>query len=478
MTALHRRSGIAAIVAGLALLVVAARLPFLGNLLIDEEGCFAYLVLGPAPVMHGDIGIFQGRIDGVDRLLSAERNPLPYWFLDRIVRPTFGRSDLEGMSIAEISRAARLPFFALFLGGAAMVLVVLWRHMTSAAADLRVAAALVSAYALTTPLAVGGSIQPQLDGGLGVLLAGAAGGTLLLVRTGRRALRVGGGLLAGFVAGLAKTEWAIALAAAILAGMVLFWIVGRGRERDRGSRPINGDVEVVAAALVGLAVALAAVALVAPEAMAGGFSIARRAGSAGPGIGFVLRRQIRFMYPAVALGIIATVVLLPHLREMLRRELAVAVIAAWGAAICTAYLLAGWMGDGFPRYYMPGIILLTLAAVVGLARLDVTARIRRAVASACLLGLAVNAVTLTERAVAGRSITSVPGAPLAAIEARFADNARRFAAEPQVFLDFVSFGIYHRNVDFVGLNLGADGARFWVERWKPGFSGALVPPDR
>jgi len=87
-------------------------------------------------------------------------------------------------------------------------------------------------------------------------------------------------------------------------------------------------------------------------------------------------------------------------------------------------------------------------------------------------------VTLTERAVAGRSITSVPGAPLAAIEARFADNARRFAAEPQVFLDFVSFGIYHRNVDFVGLNLGADGARFWVERWKPGFSGALVPPDR
>src|SRR5262245_26392224 len=49
---------------GLALvLIVAARLPFISNVLIDEEGSLANLVLGAQPVMQGANSLLIGRID-------------------------------------------------------------------------------------------------------------------------------------------------------------------------------------------------------------------------------------------------------------------------------------------------------------------------------------------------------------------------------------------------------------------------------
>src|SRR5271169_3930536 len=102
----------------------------------------------------------------------AFRSIVPYFIMEKAGRAL--RWPSRSADPTTLSLAARLPFFLLFLGGIAGLIVLLvlafrstqrWRFAT--------AAGLVT-YALTTPLAVGASIQPQVDGSVGVLLLGIA----------------------------------------------------------------------------------------------------------------------------------------------------------------------------------------------------------------------------------------------------------------------------------------------------------------
>ena len=67
-------------------------------------------------------------------------------------------------------------------------------------------------YGLTTPLAIGGSIQPQIDASVGVALVGLA--AWLLTAAWGRGLQVWAAIAAGVLVGFGKQEWTLAFAAA------------------------------------------------------------------------------------------------------------------------------------------------------------------------------------------------------------------------------------------------------------------------
>jgi len=210
----------------LALAVVAYRLPFLSNVLIGEEGTHAYLVLGPRPVINGDDALFLARLDGKDILLFVDRNVLIYQFLD-VVGRGIGQilPSCREFTMACVSLHARFPFLAIFLGGLAVAFLGVRRHLAFDRPWMLAAQMLVFLYLCTTPLLVGGSIQPQIDGALGVLIVATAAALLLSVQEHDKTYRtVAAAFLAGMAGALGKNEWAIALAAS--AGTVIVLLAG------------------------------------------------------------------------------------------------------------------------------------------------------------------------------------------------------------------------------------------------------------
>lgn len=462
---------------GLAvLLIAAARLPFLSQVLIDEEGSHAHLVLGTEPVMRGNLGLLIARVDGVDVLGSVERNPLPYLFIDRVMRGWLGPGNVDGWPIAAISRAARLPFLAMFMIGCLAFAAVAVRAGLGRDAPTRAAIALALAYAMTAPIVVGGSIQPQLDGSIGVLVVGVAGALIVAGPRIAGPAAIACSFAGGFVGGLGKTEWAAAFAGALLAALVARWLWMRRRGGAAPPAATRADTVAAVAAIAGVATAFACVATAAPDALGGGLGIAARIARTGANPFTVLRGQLRLTYPLIVLAVPALALAVTRLDRLLMQHLVLTVTLIWGLAIGTAYFLAGWAGDGFPRYYVPAIALTGLSLVGMLAAVEPPRWLTRAVIGVAAIGLVANAASLTERTIVQRSITSVPGLSLAAMEQRFADNARRFAERPQIFFESASFGIYFPNVDFASAALGYDGAVALVRRHKPGFAGELTRP--
>ena len=72
-------------------------------------------------------------------------------------------------------------------------------------------------YGLTTPLAIGGSIQPHIDASVGVALVGLA--AWLLTAVWGPGLQLWAAIAAGVLIGFGKQEWSLAFAAA--GGVVL-----------------------------------------------------------------------------------------------------------------------------------------------------------------------------------------------------------------------------------------------------------------
>jgi hypothetical protein len=461
---------------GIALVViVAARLPFIANVLIDEEGSLANLVLGTQPVMHGANSLLIGRIDGVDVIGPGGRTPMPYLFLDRVVRPLLGAGDVDGWSMAAISRASRLPFLVVFMIGCLAIAGFAARIAAPLARSTRTAIVLVLTYAMTAPIVVGGSIQPQLDGSIGVLVAALGG---VLIAGGRRLggpLAIACGFAGGVTTGLGKTEWAAALAGAVVTALALrwLWMRWRGLEAPPEAR---GDTGVLLAALAGVVAALAAVIAFAPPGVADGVNLATMIATTAEYRLTVFQQQLPHAYPLLLLGGLVLVLAFARLDRLLTQHLALVVILIWGFAIGTAYALSGWSGDGFPRYHIPAIALMSLALIGMLATLEPPRWLARAVIAVGAVGLIVNAASLTERAARGLSISSIPGLVLADVEQSLADAARRYRERRQVFFAYASIGVYFRDIEFIAIPVGEEDALRLVRERRPGFTGEFSRP--
>ena len=162
-------------------LLVLTRAPFLSNVLVGEEGMHAAFVLAKgsyAPVNEQGIPqLMLGSFEGEAFLGATQHSIGPYvvlrW-LSTVTPVAIGDPLPLSDALAARSVQARLPFFLLYLLGVAGLL---WRWATVCIEHPSwrwwVFGGLLF-YGLTTPLAVGGSIQPQIDASVGVVLVGLA----------------------------------------------------------------------------------------------------------------------------------------------------------------------------------------------------------------------------------------------------------------------------------------------------------------
>ena len=436
-----------------AVLLVASRLPFLSNTLVGEEGTFAALILSEPPssavTANGLPQLMVAQIEGRPAYITFEHQIVPYILLEDGVGAVARRANVFGHGADYRTLVARGAFFLPFAIG---VLGLLWLA-TAGLADGRPLAAVAVplaavAYALTTPLAVGASVQPQVDGAVGGLLIGTAA-FLMVATEGKRSAGIAFPI-AGVLVGLGRHEWALAFLAAGLGTALLAAILRTGRA--------GLALSFVAGLAVGVGVSVAA----SPADYMSSFNVMGRVYALPSSRLALLQRQLPYTAPVLLLGLLAAALAASSLRAVVSARPGTVVLTAGGIAIAAGFAASGWGGDGFPRYYAPALIALAYA-IVALIRPEAWPRLVRYGALAALVaGTVWNAAWLYDSRVRDVSITSSPGTDLGALRAQLARSAARAKAEKGVVLEHASIWLYFPDVDFISRDMGPEGGRGFV----------------
>jgi hypothetical protein len=462
----------------LLVLIVAARLPFITDILAGEEGEFAALVLNDPPTSALDPNHLPrriaGSIDGTLILATFQRTVMPYIVLERIARLFAPRQALVRLPPEQLTVAARLPFAVIFLLGSAGLVARTVSAATSASKYPSVAITIaplgVTLWSLTSPLAVGASIEPQLDGSVGVLLLGTAT-TLLAFGDVERRSAHWYFFSAGVLAGLGKQEWALAFAVATL-GAAFLSLWPTSARRNRGI--------AFAAFSIGLALAVALSYAISPADYREGFAIMVSFYSQTGGHLWALERpQWPLTLPVVVLILADGAFLAIVLRRVLRQApgLLLAYLGATGIAI--GYAISGWTGDDFPRYFAPPLVTLPIVFVALWQRFKdrITPPIGWSVVGATPVGLCASFVFLAGSYNDKISVAEFRGTPLATFERDIATAVELARNTHAIVLTQTTTWIYHQNIDFL-----SSANRSWAEEYiathAPAIKSRIVEPSQ
>ena len=466
--------------AALLVLIAVARMPFIGNVLAGEEGDFAALVLDDVPTsVASDTHLPRdqiGFIDGKPVLTSFHRTVMPYIILERLGRAFAVRHALGRLPAEQLTIAARLPFAVIFLLGIIGLIALTVEAAASPSERPAMSATLaplgLTLWALTTPLAVGSSIEPQVDGSVGVLLLGTAA-SLLVIGDISRATARWRFLIAGLLAGLGKHEWALAFAAAALGTLLIVLLFSSLRRQT---------VLAVAAFLIALAVGIALSYAVSPADYRNGFGImASFYSRTGWHLWALERPQLPFTMPVVALVAADGIFLALVLRPLLRTAPGLLLAYLGAAAITVGYIVSGWPGDFFPRYFTPPLIISTIVFVALWLRFKdrIAPVIGWAVAAGAVLGLGANYLFLARSYDNKLALTSFTGTPLADIKRNAAAAAELGRDRRDIVFTFTPSWIYSQGINYISAGLQKFDAEEHIETSYPAYKGHIVyPPDR
>jgi hypothetical protein len=449
--------GRALAVAVAAVLLVATRLPFLANTLVGEEGIFAALIVSPTPssavTANRLPGLMVGQVEGRLAYTIFEHQIVPYLLLEDGIGALARRAGAfehgAAYRTAVVRGAYLLPFVVGMLG-------LLWLAAGPAGGRPSDAA---------LPLAVGASVQPQVDGAVGGLLVGTAA-FLLVATEGTRSARWARTAfpLAGALIGLGRHEWAMAFAAAGLGASLLAAVLRTGR----AVLPLGFVVGIAA----GVAVSFAA----SPADYMASFDVMKRVYAVPSDRLALLRRQLPYTAPVLVLGVLAAGLIASSLRRAVAERPGAVILAAGGIGIAAGFAASGWGGDGFPRYHAPALVALAYA-IVALLRGAAWPRLaRRLAAGIFAAGVLANAHWLYDSRARDVSITSGPGTDLAALRAQLAGSAAFARAERRIVLEHASLWLYYPDVDFIGRDMGPDGARQFLAANYPHLKDRPIVP--
>ena len=429
-------------------LLVLSRAPFMSNVLVGEEGMHAAFVLAKgshAPLNEQGIPqLMLGSFEGEAFLGATQHSIGPYVIL-RWLSGVWPVAVGDPLPISDALEArsiqARLPFLLLYLLGVAGLL---WRWATvcvqSPSWRCWVFGGLLF-YGLTTPLAIGGSIQPQIDASVGVALVGLA--AWLLTAVWGPGLQVWKAIAAGALVGFGKQEWTLAFAAAWVVVLLLskLW-------RCANAGPLGGFA-------LGLGVGTALTYGLSPADYLASFNLMDHFLSKSSDVNrFELLMQWRsYLAPVLLFLLLMTVAGVGRLPQLVRQSPGAVIVAGGAWAIAVGFAAAGWRGDGFPRYYAPALVASLYALqlfVLGwpdLGQRRFTAMVGLAFIA---FGLSLNFGVIGDGLSQKESITSIPGLRLKPVTRRFERIMERSGDENQaVYVDHSGLWIYLPAQDFV-----------------------------
>jgi hypothetical protein len=452
----------------LALALVVSRLPFLGNTLLGEEGMFAVLVLDPktpsSEVANGLPQQLIAQIDGRRVYGIFEHQIVPYLIMERGVGILGRAAHTFERDFTYRNIVARGCYFVLFCIG---VLGLLWLAAASIVETRldgpRFVVAVLVVYFLSTPLLLGASIQPQVDGSVGVMLTGLAALTITAgLGRGQRSAAL---LAAGVLIGLGRIEWVLVFIPASLAVLV-------GQVALANQAPRHLPLIFVVGLVIGSAISY----LASPDDYIAGIDLLKRFSTDASSSFEAARQQWFLLTPVFAAAASAVIFVMLQLRRLLREATGTLVLTLGSVGMIAGFAVSNWVGDGFPRYYAPAIVTLSYAIVDLATRTNWSNTNRVAAVSLMLVGGWFNLTYALNGLSNDSSITSLPGTRLALARAQMEESAKWAEADRAIPFEYSSFIIYYPNLSFVSRDLGLDIAKELLTETNPADVGRLRVP--
>lgn len=467
----------------LFLLMIAVRVPFLHQPLIGEEGMFAMIITGyqspaikttddlPSKIDQNCLLVF-GHIDEAgDTLGRPGRNIAPYCFLGFLVKPIISPMNVVDLSFDAKSRLIRSAFLGLssigFLSLCFLTYLVSLR-LSGLKASLPF---LLLLFFASTHLAVGSSIQPQLDGAFGFLLLSNAA---LLIYFGSRPSTPSWAVfpayfLAGFLVAFCKNEWPITLLASVVM-VYLALFASRIFTFYHGSfigfSESKSNIVVGMGLVLGCASGMGLCYLFSPADYLAGFNLMKNIHGSQESHVKIFFQSLKFNFqilaPNFAILILGLWCVFKNWKSLLDQEIGLLILYVLSLGILVGFLQSGWGGDGFPRYYLPPLLLSGIFAITQLPSWADSFRPKAIKVTATILGVAIifNYGSLFNKFSAGESVT-VPG-NYADIKNSLIGAAAINKRDPYgVMVHQVGLGFYFPGANFISIDIGREAALQW-----------------
>lgn len=429
------------------LLILLMPVPFLSNILIMEEGLFAYLAVNTEiskPINSRDL-LMTGREKGVDHWTAPRHPVLPYLVITKVFRPLSDAADFDSWTMEEKTREARLPFYITYVISMLPVILMgawLFKRKTWEEVSLPV---IFIGFLGTSPLLVGGAHQTIYDGNIGVLLTTfCAMGLAVIPRLKSLPLRTAILFGCGFISAMGKNEWTIAFIAAILGTMILY---------SASSHKFPHFWFISVSALIGTAVGSLLHFFIDPFNYLQGIYLMYSFGYE-PHRNYIYAfiYRIPWLFPFILVFMMSGYILRRFLKELLSTHFTHMILLLWATALFFGFIITPHLGDGFPRYFCPSMAAFLSFLVVRMEHIDFLAwrpKIRlRFIALVCSL-IILHMGYFAYSHIRQISIGSIPGRSLIAHKAMFLKNYKHFLLTGEVQKTDASMAYYFQDMDFI-----------------------------
>lgn len=414
-----------------------------------------------------------GHIDETgDTLGRPGRNIVPYCFLGLVVKPFITPFNVASLDFDAKSGLIRSVFLALSSVGFLALCFLSYLVSLRLSGYKALLPFLVLLYFTTTHLAIGSSIQPQLDGAFGFLLLSNAA---LLIYLGSRPSspywsKLLLNFLAGFLVALCKNEWPLTLlVSVVLVYCMMFayrtFLFYRGISADANQSSLN--------LLVGIGLILGCLSgmgfcyLFSPNDYLAGFGLMKNIhGSRGSHLKIffqTLRFNHQILTPNIVMLILGLWCIGKNWKSLLNQEIGLLILYILSFGILAGFMQSGWGGDGFPRYYSPPLLLggvFLITQIPSVFPQSTKPILLKSVAGIFGLAIAFNYGSLFTKFERGESLT-VPSNYVDVKNALIGAAAINKNDPYGVMVHQVGLGFYFPGTNFIAIDLGREGALHW-----------------
>jgi hypothetical protein len=381
---IHSLSKMKLVLATLAtfILLVVLRFPFLHQPLIGEEGMFAMIVSGyQAPKVIDSKPKLASQIDqncllvighvGMegDTLVRPSRNIAPYCFLGFVVKPLVTSFNLSTLNFDSKSTFIRSVFLGISGIGFASLCLLAYLISVRLSGAKQALPFLVLLGFTSVPLALGASIQPQLDGAFGFLLLSNVG--LLAYCGSKKTLttvsRLFLNFIAGFLIAFCKNEWPLTLLLSVV--LVVGCSFCYALYESRLFR-LNIQSQLRIRLTVGIGLALGCLVGMflcywfSPRDYLDGFNLMNNIhGSRKSHFKIFFQSlifNIQILAPIIVVLLGGAWCIFKNWKSLVNEEIGLFILYIWSCGVLVGFLQSGWGGDGFPRYYLPPLLMASI----------------------------------------------------------------------------------------------------------------------
>lgn len=421
-------------------LVIAIRLPFLSNILVGEEGLFAMIATSSESLTPSmPKALFLSRIDNKVEFINPMHPIAPYYLMRGF---SFFGNVRDSDSIQFKTLVARVPFLVLFLIAALIGIGVCMRALRNRGKSIFLPILFLLSF-LCTPLMVGGSIQPQLDGSIGIFTVSLVFMTFFLGVANPYWL-----VVSGFISTMGKNEWSLTFLVALLLGYIFLRI---------WSASVRPKFYL---AILGVILGSAFQYVLSPEDFISGIQLIANHSTQSSGWVSVFRSRVYFIYPTIFALLAVSIPLFMggFGRKVIEWEFGIycLILMLWGVLIFAGYFKSNWVGDGFPRYFAPaGIAIAFSTAVLAGA---FTSSIFKFVLTALIVVNTFSGFALRSRFSERVSITSIPGINLVGREEQLRSFCNTQPVYEDVYLRGAESAYYCSKHNIINRDIGIDAA--------------------